>query len=356
MTAVVVIGRNEAEQLALALDSALCVGGPIVYVDSASTDDSLGVAGCLGVSAIALQNPPMLSAARGRNAGLAWLRENFPDIRYVMFLDGDCILHPDFARRAAAAMDADASVAVVVGHLRERSSSDSIYSRLSALEWSSGSGEICNFGNLGGIMCARVSALNAVKGFNAGMIAGEDSELGVRLALAGHRVIKLDAEMATHDNGITTFRAWWRRSVRAGHALTQRYALNGKSAVRDCRREYLSTLAWGVGLPLVVLLLVWPTGGLSLALLLGYPLLALRIMLRLHRSGRSIGDSLAGAIFGVIAKFANMAGLVKYFRNARAGRFDIIEYKGAGVGAAGRFDMRPVVRKRARHRSGRVRD
>src|SRR5687768_9807587 len=108
MTAVIVIGRNEAEQLALALGSALCVGGPIVYVDSASTDGSLAVAGRLGVSAIALQKPPMLSAARGRNAGLAWLRENFPGTRYVLFLDGDCILHPDFAHGAAAAMDADA--------------------------------------------------------------------------------------------------------------------------------------------------------------------------------------------------------------------------------------------------------
>jgi GT2 family glycosyltransferase len=333
MIAAVVIGRNEVGHLGEALSSARSIGGPIVYVDSDSSDGSVAAAKAAGVATIELA-PPGLSAARGRNAGLAWLVEHFPEAEFVVFLDGDCVLHADFAWHAASALEADARVAIVVGHLHERSPATTVYSRLSALEWSSETGEIRDFGNLGGIMCARVSAIRAIGGFNAGMIAGEDSELGVRLALAGHRIVKIDSEMATHDNGISSFGPWWRRAVRAGHALAQRYMLNGKSAIQDCKREFFSTLFWGIGLPAAALVLAWPTQGWSLALALGYPLLAFRMATRGIAAGRRISDAVAAACFGIAAKFANAVGVVKYFRNALSGEYRIIEYKGPVGGAA----------------------
>jgi GT2 family glycosyltransferase len=335
MTAAIVIGRNEADHLALALASAAGVGGPVIYVDSASSDASVSVARAAGVPVVELTPPPILSAARGRNAGLEWLDGRFPHERYVIFLDGDCVLHPDFGRQATSVMDADMSVAIVVGHLRERTPDANIFSRLSSLEWSSRAGEIRDFGNLGGIMCARVCAVQSVGAFNPQMIAGEDSELGVRLALAGFRILKIDADMATHDNGISSFRSWWRRSVRAGHALAQRYVLNGRTAVGDCRREFASTILWGLVLPACALLLAWPTKGLSLALVGGYLVLGVRMGLRLARSGCSTRDATAAAFFGVISKFANAAGLCRFFWNARTGEFRIIEYKrpaGSDVG------------------------
>jgi GT2 family glycosyltransferase len=335
MTAAIVIGRNEADHLALALASAASVGGAVVYVDSASSDASVSIARTSGVSTVELATPPMLSAARGRNAGLEWLDRHCPEERYVVFLDGDCILDPDFARRAAAVMDGDVSVAVVVGHLRERSPDASVFTRLSSLEWFSGAGEIRDFGNLGGIMCARVGAVQAVGAFNPRMIAGEDSELGVRLALAGFRVLKIDADMASHDNGISSFRSWWLRSVRAGHALAQRYVLNGRSAVADCRREFFSTIFWGLLLPACTILLAWPSRGLSLALGAGYLVLGGRMGLRLARSGCEARDAGAAAFFGVISKFANAAGLCRFFWNSITGRFRIIEYKHAAETDAG---------------------
>jgi GT2 family glycosyltransferase len=333
MIAAIVIGRNEGDRLSLALESARHAGGPVVYVDSASSDASLSVARDAQVAAISLATPPMLSAARGRNAGLAWVQANFPDAAFVLFLDGDCVLQPGFADAAIRAMD-DPGIAVVTGHLREHEPGSSIYARLSMHEWSSDVGDIRDFGNLGGIMCARVAALTEVGGFNPRMIAGEDSELGVRLALAGYRIVKIDAEMALHDNGISSFRAWWQRSVRAGHALAQRYALHGRTAVRDCRREFLSTLFWGIAWPLVTLLLVWPTKGASLILLGGYLVLGLRIRRRLIRAGRARGEANAGMMFGLLGKFANAVGLCRYLLNASTGQFRIIEYKGRAAGTA----------------------
>jgi hypothetical protein len=42
-------------------------------------------------------------------------------------------------------------------------------------------------------------------------------------------VTKLDAPMATHDADIRRFGQWWRRAVRAGHAIGQRSYLNGRA-------------------------------------------------------------------------------------------------------------------------------
>src|SRR4029077_9714077 len=118
----------------------------------------------------------------------------------------------------------------------------SVYNRLCALEWRSPAGRIDNFAALGGIMVARISDVRAVGGFNEQVIAGEDSELGVRLALAGHCAIKLDVPMATHDARMMRFGEWWKRSVRAGHCFAQRFAINGRTPLRDCRRELISSV------------------------------------------------------------------------------------------------------------------
>ena len=176
-------------------------------------------------------------------------------------------------------------------------------------------------------MAVRLSALSQVGGFNEQVIAGEDSELGVRMALGGHQVIKLDVPMAVHDARMFRFRAWWTRSVRAGHALAQRYALNGRSRLHDCRRELLSALLWGFGVPAATLLLLWPTRGLSLLLLAGYALLAWRIYSHYRRTGLGEADAALVTRFTLYAKFANLLGVIRYGLNRLRGRFQIIEYK-----------------------------
>jgi hypothetical protein len=133
--------------------------------------------------------------------------------------------------------------------------------------------------------------------------------------------------MAVHDAQMFSFGAWWTRSVRAGHALAQRYALNGRSRLHDCRRELLSALLWGLAVPLAALLLLWPTRGLSLLLLAGYALLGWRIYRHYRRTGLSGADASLVTRFTLYAKFANMIGVVRYALNRSRGRFRIIEYK-----------------------------
>jgi len=176
-------------------------------------------------------------------------------------------------------------------------------------------------------MLVRAWMFAAVGGFNPDVIAGEDSELGVRLHAAGFKVTKIDAPMARHEADIRRFGQWWRRAVRAGHAIGQRSALHGRSPARDCVRERRSTLFWGAGLPLVALVLAWPTHGLSLLLLAAYGLLAWRVFRFRRRRGDPAADARLYAMFNVIGKFAEDVGLVKYAMSRAAGHFHIIEYK-----------------------------
>ncbi|MGF1643114.1 MAG: glycosyltransferase [Thiotrichales bacterium] len=324
----VVIGRNEGERLRHCLGSLSHTSVPTVYVDSGSSDGSLELASALGATTWALDASRPFSAARARNEGFERLLAQNPGLRYVQFIDGDCTLEPGWIEAARDALDADPRRAAVVGHLLERNAEASTYNRLCALEWKSVPGDLEDFGAFGGISMIRASVFRELGGFNAEVIAGEDSELGVRMGLAGYRVTKIDHAMATHDANMTTFNQWWRRAVRAGHAIGQRSHLNGATSHRDCVKERNSTWFWGIGLPLAALVLAPFTHGLSLLPLVGgYLLLAYRVVQYRRGQGDNLGDALLYARFILLAKFANGLGLIKFHLNKLARRYEIIEYK-----------------------------
>ena len=326
-TGIVVIGRNEGERLIACLESVRGAGACTVYVDSGSHDGSVERARPRCDCVVALDPARPFSAARARNEGFAALRAARPDIAYVQFLDGDCTLLPDWLAAAEQAMDADPARAVVVGALQERQPEASVYNRLCALEWKSPAGDLSNFGALGGIMLVRATVFVQLGGFNTQVIAGEDSEFGVRVAMAGFKVTKIAVDMATHDADIQRFTQWWRRAVRGGHAIGQRFSLHGRGAMRDCARERRSVLVWGFALPATMLALAPATHGLSLLLAGGYIVLGQRIARYRRRLGDSGAEARLYARFIVIGKFAEAWGLLKFYVNNMAGRFRIIEYK-----------------------------
>ena len=129
---VVVIGRNEGSRLVECLQSiatvSRCCALEVIYVDSNSTDGSPQRAAALGAQVLQV-NPERPSAATGRNAGWRAARGEF-----VLFLDGDTKLHPDFVARALPVFE-DATVAVVCGHRREINPKQSFYVRVLDLDW-----------------------------------------------------------------------------------------------------------------------------------------------------------------------------------------------------------------------------
>jgi GT2 family glycosyltransferase len=325
---IVVIGRNEGERLMACLNDLRRQARPVLYVDSGSSDGSAAKARALDVAVLELDPATPFSAARARNEGLQTLIAAHPSLAYVQFLDGDSIVAPGWLDAAEAALDANAGCAIVFGHLRERDPQSSVYNLLCALEWRSPSGPVANFGHLGGIMMVRRSVFEQLGGFNPAVVAGEDSEFGVRVGLAGHGARKLDAPMALHDADIRHFSQWWRRAVRAGHAIGQRAQLHGDGPLRDCARERRSTWFWGVVLPLAALAALPATRGVSLLLLLAG---CLTLAWRIARFRLSIGDDRREArlyaAFTVLGKVANGLGLLKYQFNRLRGQMRIIEYK-----------------------------
>ena len=323
----VVIGRNEAARLPNCFAS-MPSGVPIVYVDSGSHDSSCQIAKKFGVPTVELSGDIPFSAARARNAGFDAISDANPNVQFVFFIDGDCVLDAQFLSYALPTLESRRDCAIVVGAVVEEAAGENVFGLLADLEWSNPrAGEIVDFDLLGGIMLIRAKDFVAIGGFDPAFIAGEDSELGIRLHLRGRRTLRIEKTMARHAMDMKNFGQWWRRSVRAGQALAHRNAVHGRSGLADSRSAVKSTLAYGVGIPLLTVagLLGW--GLVGLVPLAGYGFLAWRFFRYYRDKGASRKAAITGAKFGVLAKFANAAGLIRFHLQRAKGRFLIVEYK-----------------------------
>ena len=102
---VVVIGRNEGDRLRRCLASLATADVPVVYVDSGSTDASVGFAQERGVDVVELDSARPFAAARARNEGFDRCVGTHPGLRYVMFVDGDCEVVAGWLDRARATIE-----------------------------------------------------------------------------------------------------------------------------------------------------------------------------------------------------------------------------------------------------------
>lgn len=326
-TGVVVIGRNEGQRLVACLRSLPIGECPVVYVDSGSSDDSVQQASKFGAKVVVLDDSIPFTAARARNEGLQQIVGNNPSIKYVQFLDGDCILRGGWLEAAVAALENNEYLAAVFGRVEEVAPDKSIYNKLCALEWESPSGRIQNCGAFGGNSMLRRKAFIEVGAFNNAVIAGEDSELAARLLLANYQIEKLSLPMVRHDANITRFAQWWRRNVRSGHAIGQRASIHGNSILRDCRRERRSVVVWGMVVPLLIVAGGLYSAWIGVAIAALYGVLAARIWWHRRGRGNSARDAAVYSAFTVLGKLPHAIGLLQFWRNQSAGRYKIIEYK-----------------------------
>lgn len=325
---VVTIGRNEGERLIRCLNALIAqlpAGMPIVYVDSGSTDGSGAAAQALGVRVIDLDLATPFTMARGRNTGFAYLVEQFPDLTYVQFIDGDCELLPGWIDRALQVIGQDEQLAVVCGRRRERFPEASPYNRIADMEWNTPVGDV---EECGGDALMRVSAIREVGGYNSALIGGEEPEMCVRLRQQGWKIRRIDANMTFHDAATYKFSQWWKRAIRGGWAMAEGAAMHGDLPERFRVKESRNRWVWGLAVPVVALGLAWFTNGLSLLIFLIYPVL----MWRVYNYRRSYGDSAADArlyaFFCILGKFPEAIGQVKYWITRWQGKqATLIEYK-----------------------------
>ncbi|MGL5080108.1 MAG: glycosyltransferase family 2 protein [Microcoleaceae cyanobacterium] len=321
----VAIGRNEGERLRRCLNSVVGQVDCVVYVDSASTDGSVGVARSLGVESVELDPAKPFGAARARNEGFDRLIEIVPEIEYVQFVDGDCELRADWIQRGMQELDTHPECAVVSGRRRERFPEASVYNRLADIEWDTPLGEVkyCH-----GDAMMRVAAFKHVGGFNPSLIGGEEPELCVRLRQADWKILRVDAEMTWHDADIHRFSQWWKRNIRTGHSYAEGAWLHGRSPDQHWVKESRSIWFWGLTPPILALGLAWSTQGWSLLVLLIYPLMILRIYLRFKMQGLTSKDALLYAWSCVVGKFPLFQGQFKFHWNRfRGKKTKLVEYK-----------------------------
>ena len=327
----VVIGRNEGMRLVRCLASVASIPQR-VYVDSGSTDDSIGAAHRAGVEVVELQIPPAFTAARARNAGLARLLEIDPSLEYVQMLDGDCEVQPEWIKNALAALRADPGLALVFGRRRERHPDRSLYNALCDDEWNVPVGEASG---VGGDALFRVAALRQVNFYNPAMIAGEDTELAMRLRKRGWRLLRIDAEMALHDAAMTRFAQWWQRTRRSGHGYGEMAFLHPDARDPNWPRTVRSIVAWGGIMPAVLLItmalalrvnpLWWPVAA---ALLLIWPVRMLQLTARQRRRGLPLRVAAASGVLLMLGKIPQLQGLAGFHLDRLRGRASqLVEYK-----------------------------
>jgi glycosyltransferase involved in cell wall biosynthesis/GT2 family glycosyltransferase len=328
-TGVVVIGRNEGERLQRCLTSVLRHTPAVVYVDSGSTDNSVTASRGRGVAVVDLDLARPFTAARARNAGLTELVRRYPDLAFVQFVDGDCEVADGWLGAARRELEGAPDVAVVCGRLRERNRRASVYNRLCDLEWAGPAGDV---DACGGNAFMRVAPLQSVGGYRESLVAGEEPELCARLRAAGWRVRRLTTDMGLHDAAMTRFRQWWRRAVRGGHAFAECSWIHRTGPTRLWARETRSGWFWGLLLPAVMLAAAPLAPLFSLALLLGYAVLGLRVYRHRRRSGDAPADARLYAFFCVLAKFPQMLRQLRYHGNRlRSRQGTLIEYKQAAA-------------------------
>ena len=328
----VVIGRNEGERLARCLTSVRDVPHRI-YVDSGSTDGSVALARGNQVAVVELPVPPKFTAARARNAGLAQLLKTNPNLEFVQMVDGDCEVWAGWIEVAMTALAADPELALVFGRCRERYPERSIYNALCDDEWNSPPGDaaVC-----GGNALFRVSALRQVDFYNAAMIAGEDTELSMRLRKLGWRLRSLDADMTLHDAAITRVSQWWSRTRRSGHAYGEMAYLHPDARDPNWPRTVNLIVLWGGVMPLALLISVllaliadprwWIVTVLAL---LPWPIRMAQLAQRQRRRGLSMKVARASGISLMAGKIPQFLGLIAYHWNRIRGReSQLIEHKG----------------------------
>ena len=320
---VVVIGRNEGARLVRCLTS-IGSNHHTVYVDSGSDDGSVGAARALGVQVVELDMAIPFTAARARNAGRAALRA---DVQFVQFVDGDCVVRPDWLGRAVATLEGDGTLGAVFGRLREIAPEASRYNWLCDVEWAVPPGPAFFFG---GNVMLRASALDDAGGYPAEMIAGEEPDLAIRMRARGWSIICLPEEMMLHDAAIMRFGQWWRRTERSGHAYAELASRHSVKSVRDYPRRLAGVFFWSVAVPLLAIVAAAATGPIAGLVVLALPLVqGARLALRELRQ-RPLGEAMTLATFLMLAKPAQAIGAMRFWLTRSRGRTSrLIEYKTA---------------------------
>jgi len=193
---VIIIGRNEVRHIEACLRSVIkgiqtTAGTEIIYVDSASTDDTIQIVRKYSASIYQLKPDWPLSAAAGRYIGYLQSRGD-----YLFFIDGDTMLVHDWLPKGIRFLQTHPETGGIAGSMHELFE-DNNGKPISLQRHRYGRHENPRTEKtLGGIALYRRSVLEQAGPFNPYIAVDEERELGLRIQRAGFNLIRIPDLMA----------------------------------------------------------------------------------------------------------------------------------------------------------------
>lgn len=283
VVSIVIIGRNEEQSIAKCVGAAKAAaeqidGSEIIFVDSASTDDTVSVVRSLGVKVVEMPPGVKLCPSAGRFVGAQHAQGEF-----ILFLDADTLIYKDFLSKAIHHFRLDPALGGVNGRIDDLDERGVVidgyeerYDDVTDVKW------------LRGPSCFyRKNALLAAGSFNPNVAMEEEAELGLRIVQAGWKLRIIPVPMACHTRcyHVETFSGMistFKRDVVSGRlgeiTKTIAYAFKAGNGLTFCWLRLKTTIAFLVWLILLSLCLLLPESvnpQLILALLVGFGLLAI---------------------------------------------------------------------------------
>lgn len=193
LLSVVIIGKNAAWSIARLLDSVIArmpahITSELIYVDSASDDNSVEIVRQYPVKIIRLSASQHLCASAGRFIGAQHATG-----RYILFIDSDMELLNGWLERAIDVLDQYPDIAVVSGievnidsQKQVATESPGMDTRLTEVRFA------------GNAAVFRHEVLDAVGTWNPYIISDEEPELCLRIRCSGFRIMRLSNPSVYH--------------------------------------------------------------------------------------------------------------------------------------------------------------
>lgn len=249
---IVVIGRNEEENIGKCLDAALAAGNQIggaeiIFVDSASTDDTVAIVQSYGIRVLSLKPDWKLTPAAGRFVGSHYTQGDF-----ILFVDADTLVYRDFLPAALEHFQNNPAVGGIDGRLDDTNEDGEILSDVEErfevvadVKWLRGP---CCF--------YRREALDKAGSFNPHLAVEEEAELGLRLIKNGWKLQIIPLPMACHTRcyhgqSVQSIISTYRRDV-----VSKRLGEITKTIAYAFQEGYGLTFCW-IRLKTTIVFLAW---------------------------------------------------------------------------------------------------
>ncbi len=191
---IVIIGRNEERGIGKCLDSVLAAadqigGAEIIFVDSASTDNTVSIAKSYAIRVLVMKPDWKLSPSAGRFVG-----SHYACGEFILFVDADTIVYKDFLPAAIKHFENNPEIGGINGFIDDLDENGELvvnfeqrYESDTDIKWLRGP---CCF--------YRREALLEVGSFNPHLAVEEEAELGLRFIKYDWKLQIIPVPMACH--------------------------------------------------------------------------------------------------------------------------------------------------------------